>query len=64
MGTDVRGRNVLRRIYLEKLMILQGYLMYSILIFVNIAIYVMVQMYFEGHKAFNEIKRLGDYKKL
>jgi hypothetical protein len=24
----------------------------------------MVQMYFEGHKAFNEIKRLGDYKKL
>ena len=39
-----------------------GYLMYGLLIFVNIAIYVMVQMYFEGHKAFNEIKRIGDYK--
>ena len=45
-------------------MIMQGYVMYGILIFVNIAIYVMIQMYFEGHKAFNEIKRIGDYKKL
>ena len=41
-----------------------GYLMYGILIFVNIAIYVMVQMYFEGHEAFNDIKHIGDYKKL
>jgi len=41
-----------------------GYLIYGILIFVNIAIYVMVQMYFEGHKAFNEIKHISDYKKL
>ena len=41
-----------------------GYLIYGILIFVNIAIYVMVQMYFEGHEAFNEIKRIGDYQKL
>ena len=43
-------------------MILQGYLMYSILIFVNIAIYVMIQMYFEAHEAFNEIKHIGDFK--
>ena len=43
-------------------MILQGYLMYGILIFVNIAIYVMIQMYFEGHEAFNEIKHIGDFK--
>jgi hypothetical protein len=41
-----------------------GYLMYGLLIFVNIAIYVMVQMYFEGHEAFNDIKHIGDYKKL
>jgi len=41
-----------------------GYLIYGILIFVNIAIYVMVQMYFEGHEAFNKVKRIGDYKKL
>ena len=41
-----------------------GYLIYGILIFVNIAIYVMVQMYFEGHEAFNDIKHIGDYKKL
>ena len=39
-----------------------GYLMYGLLIFVNIAIYVMVQMYFEGHEAFNDIKRISDYK--
>jgi hypothetical protein len=41
-----------------------GYLMYGLLIFVNVAIYVMVQMYFEGHEAFNDIKHIGDYKKL
>ena len=39
-----------------------GYLIYGILIFVNIAIYVMVQMYFEAHEAFNEIKHIGDFK--
>ena len=42
-------------------MIMQGYVMYGILIFVNIAIYVMIQMYFEGHEAFNEIKHIGDF---
>jgi hypothetical protein len=36
---------------LEEFMI--GYLMYGLLIFVNIAVHVMVQMYFEGHEAFN-----------
>jgi len=35
-------------------MIAQGYLMYGILIFVNTAVYVMIQMYFEGHEAFND----------
>ena len=39
-----------------------GYLIYGILIFVNIAIYVMVQMYFEAHEAFNKIKHIGDFK--
>ena len=39
-----------------------GYLIYGILIFVNIAIYVMVQMYFEAHEAFNEIKHIGNFK--
>jgi len=43
-------------------MILQGYVMYGILIFVNIAIYVMIQMYFEAHESFNEIKHIGDFK--
>ena len=35
-------------------MIMQGYVMYGILIFVNTAVYVMIQMYFEGHEAFND----------
>ena len=39
-----------------------GYLMYGILIFVNIAIYVMVQMYFEAHEAYIEIKNIGKIK--
>ena len=43
-------------------MIMQGYVMYGILIFANIAIYVMIQMYFEAHEAFNEIKHIGDFK--
>jgi hypothetical protein len=43
-------------------MIMQGYVMYGILIFVNIAIYVMIQMYFEAHEAFNEIKHISDFK--
>lgn len=33
-----------------------GYLMYGILIFVNIAVYVMIQMFFEGHEAFTDLK--------
>jgi hypothetical protein len=37
-------------------MIMQGYLMYGILIFVNIAVYVMIQMFFEGHEAFTNLK--------
>ena len=45
-------------------MIIQGYVMYGILIFVNIAIYVMIQMYFEAHEAFIKINSLADYKKL
>ena len=39
-----------------------GYLIYGILIFVNIAIYVMVQMYFEGHEAFNELSASATIK--
>ena len=34
-------------------MIIQGYLMYGLLIFANTAVYVMIDMYFEGHPAFN-----------
>ena len=37
-------------------MIMQGYIMYGILIFVNIAVYVMIQMFFEGHEAFTNLK--------
>ena len=37
-------------------MIMQGYIMYGILIFVNIAVYVMIQMFFEGHEAFRDLQ--------
>ena len=37
-------------------MIMQGYIMYGILIFVNIAVYVMIQMFFEGHEAFTDLQ--------
>jgi len=41
---------------------MSGWVIYGILIFANIATYIMIQMYFEGHEAFNEIKRVGDFK--
>lgn len=34
-------------------MITVGWLTFGILIGINTAVYVMVQMYFEGHPAFN-----------
>jgi len=33
------------------------YAMCGVLIITNIMVYVMIQMYFEGHEAFNEIKK-------
>jgi len=37
-------------------MIMQGYIMFGILIGVNTAVYVMIQMFFEGHEAFTNLK--------
>ena len=31
-----------------------GWILYAALIFVNISIYVAIQLYFEGHPAFND----------
>lgn len=31
---------------------MQGCIMFGILVFINTAMYVMIQMYFEGHEAF------------
>ena len=31
-----------------------GWILYEALIFVNISIYVAIQLYFEGHPAFND----------
>jgi hypothetical protein len=35
-------------------MIVQGYVFMGILVFINIACYVMIDAYFEGHPAFTD----------
>jgi len=36
------------------MMMMSGWIMFGALIFVNIAVYVMIQMYYEGHPAFTD----------
>tara|TARA_B110001454_G_scaffold36392_1_gene35901 strand:+ start:905 stop:1021 length:117 start_codon:yes stop_codon:yes gene_type:complete len=33
---------------------ISGWILFAALIFVNTAVYVMIQMYFEGHPAFTD----------
>jgi len=35
-------------------MMIAGWIMFAALIFINTAVHVMIQMYFEGHPAFTD----------
>ena len=41
-----------------------GWTMFGIVIFLNICIYVMIQLYFEGHEAFTDDHKVFDKAKI